>query len=61
MLHLDLNIDKYDTLESVDRMQNNSLAEWERRYGSRPSEVTPALRFAEIVRRGLSRRIPGRF
>ena len=51
VLHLDLNIDKYDTPESVDRMLNDSLAEWERRYGSRPSEVTPALRFAGVIRR----------
>ena len=51
VLHLDLNIDKYDTPESVDRMLNDSLTEWEQRYGSRPSEVTPALRFAGIVRR----------
>ena len=29
VLHLDLNIDKYDAPESVDRMLNNSLAEWE--------------------------------
>ena len=51
VLHLDLNIDKYDTPESVDRMLNNSLAEWEQLYGSSPSEVTPALRFAGVVRR----------
>ena len=51
VLHLDLNIDKYDTPESVDRMLNDSLAEWERRYGSSPSEVTPALRFAGVIRR----------
>ncbi len=51
VLHLDLNIDKYDTPESVDRMLNNSLTEWEQLYGSSPSEVTPALRFAGVVRR----------
>ena len=51
VLHLDLNIDKYDTPESVDRMLNNSLAEWEQLYGSSPSEVTPALRFAGVIRR----------
>ena len=51
VLHLDLNIDKYDTPESVDRMLNDSLTEWEQRYGSRPSEVTPALRFAGVIRR----------
>ena len=38
ILHLDLNIEKYDTLESLDNILEKSLTAWEKLYGAEPSE-----------------------
>lgn len=51
VLHLDLNIEKYDTPDSLDGILNNQLARWESLYGTDPSEVSLSLRFAGVVRR----------
>lgn len=51
VLHLDLNIGKYDTPDSLDKILNDHLVRWEERYGTRPSESTLALRFAGIIKR----------
>ncbi len=51
ILHLDLNTEKYDTPESLDNLLNNALAQWEKLYGSEPTEVSLSLRFAGIIRR----------
>ena len=51
VLHLDLNIGKYDTLHSLDDILNKALLEWEAIYGTGVGEVTLALRFAGVVER----------
>ena len=51
ILHLDLNIEKYDTLESLDNMLEKSLTAWEKLYGAEPSERSFSLRFAGIIQR----------
>ena len=51
ILHLDLNIEKYDTLESLDKILNDNLEYWESQYGTRPSETFFSLRFAGIIRK----------
>ena len=51
VLHLDLNIEKYDAPESLDRILNDNLEYWENLYGTRPSETSFSLRFAGIIRR----------
>ena len=51
ILHLDLNIGKYDCPDSLDGMLNRSLEEWEAIYGSDKAEVSLALRFAGVVKR----------
>ena len=51
ILHLDLNIEKYDTLESLDNILEKSLTAWEKLYGAAPSERSFSLRFAGIIER----------
>ena len=51
ILHLDLNIEKYDTPESLDNILEKSLTAWEKRYGAEPSERSFSLRFAGIIER----------
>ncbi len=51
ILHLDLNIAKFDTPESLFDIMNRNLVEWERLYGSDPAEVSLSLRFAGVVKR----------
>ncbi len=51
VLHLDLNIEKYNTPESLDKILNDTLEQWEELYGTRPSETSFSLRFAGIIRR----------
>lgn len=51
ILHLDLNIEKYDTPESLDKILNDNLMYWEELYGTRPSEASFSLRFAGIIQR----------
>lgn len=51
IFHIDLNTEKYDTLESLESILNFTLAKWEYLYGSSPSETTLALRFRGIIER----------
>lgn len=51
ILHLDLNIEKYDTPESLDNILEKSLAKWEELYGANKSERSFSLRFAGIIER----------
>ncbi|WP_455585622.1 ATP-binding protein [Bacteroides sp.] len=51
ILHLDLNIEKYDVPESLDNILEKSLTEWEKLYGAEPSERSFSLRFAGIIQR----------
>ena len=48
ILHLDLNIEKYDTPDSLDNILEKSLAAWEKIYGAEPSERSFSLRFINI-------------
>lgn len=36
VLHLDLNIEKYDRPESLDNILDKSLTQWEKMYGAEP-------------------------
>ena len=51
ILHLDLNIERYDTPESLGNILEKNLAEWEKLYGAEISERTFSLRFAGIIKR----------
>ena len=51
ILHLDLNIEKYDVPESLDNILEKSLTAWEKLYGTEPSERSFSLRFAGIIER----------
>lgn len=51
VLHLDLNIGRYDTPEELELVLNDTLKEWEKQYGTEDSEVTPTLRFNGIIER----------
>ena len=51
ILHLDLNIEKYESLESLEAILNNHLSRWEKIYGTDISETSLPLRFAGIIRR----------
>ena len=45
-----MNIEKFDSVESLGNILNNVLIRWEKEYGSEPSEVSFSLRFAGIIR-----------
>ena len=51
ILHMDLNIEKYDCQESLDNMLEKTLAGWESLYGANPSERSFSLRFAGVIER----------
>ena len=51
VLHLDLNAEKYDTVEALHVMLNTNLLQWEEKYGSLKGEDTLSTRFAGIIRR----------
>ncbi|MDO4163418.1 MAG: ATP-binding protein, partial [Bacteroides sp.] len=55
VLHLDLNIGKYDMPDSLDSMLNEALLGWESVYGTGAGEVTLALRFKGVVKRAYER------
>ena len=50
ILHLDLNIEKYDTESSLEDILNLNLSKWEDLYERNNAERTLSLRFAGIVR-----------
>ena len=51
ILHLDLNIEKYDTPESLNDILEKNLSKWEKLYGADPAERSFSLRFAGIIER----------
>ena len=51
VFHLDLNTQKYDAPEKLDRVLNEYLEGWERIYGREPSEVDFSRRFSGVIRR----------
>lgn len=51
VFHLDLNIGKYDTPDSLDKILEKNISEWEAIYGVGIAESTLALRFAGILQR----------
>ena len=51
VLHLDLNMEKYSSVESLNDILEYNLAYWEKLYGAEPSERSYSLRFAGIIRR----------
>ena len=51
ILHLDLNIERYDTPQSLDNILEKNLVAWEKLYGAEPSERSFSLRFAGIIER----------
>ena len=51
VLHLDLNIEKYGSIESLENILESNLSRWEEMYGAEPSEKSFSLRFAGIIRR----------
>lgn len=55
VLHLDLNTEKYETPESIENILNNTLCQWEKIYGTEPSETSLPLRFKGIIRRAVEK------
>lgn len=51
MLHLDLNAEKYDTIESLNAILSNQLTQWESIYGKGEDEKTLSNRFRGVIRR----------
>lgn len=51
VLHIDLNTAKYDCLDALVSLLNDTLSRWESVYGASPTETTLALRFGGIIRR----------
>lgn len=51
ILHLDLNTQKYDTIEALDKVLDAALCQWEKIYGQESFEVGFSLRFQGIIRR----------
>jgi len=55
VLHLDLNTEKYNTIEALDKKLDLALAEWESLYGSNPHEQSLASRFEGIIKRAAAK------
>ncbi|MBP5339144.1 MAG: ATP-binding protein [Prevotella sp.] len=51
ILHLDLNVEKYTTLEALDNILDNYLCQWESLYGRADYEKSFGARFMGIMRR----------
>ena len=51
VLHIDLNIERYNKPENLHDILNFTLSHWEKLYGCDPSETSLSLRFAGIIRR----------
>ena len=51
VLHLDLNAEKYDTIESLNAILSNQLTQWEAIYGKGEDEATLSNRFKGIIQR----------
>ena len=55
VLHLDLNTEKYDTLEALERKLDLALSEWESLYGSNPHEKSLSARFEGTIKRAATK------
>ena len=55
ILHLDLNTEKYDTAEALDKKLELALSEWESLYGSNPHEKSLATRFEGTIKRAAAK------
>lgn len=51
VLHLDLNAEKYDSIDSLKAILNDYISKWEKLYGAEESETTLPLRFKGVIRR----------
>ena len=51
ILHLDLNAEKYDTIESLNAILSNHLTQWEAIYGKGEDETTLSNRFKGVIQR----------
>jgi len=55
ILHLDLNAEIYDTVESLNAILSNQLTQWETVYGKGEDETTLSNRFKGIIQRAYER------
>lgn len=46
-----LNIEKYDSLQSLEDILEKAIVAWEKLYGAEPSERSLSLRFAGVIER----------
>ena len=51
VLHLDLNIEKYGSVESLENILNDHLIRWEKEFEADVTTTSPSLRFANVIRR----------
>ena len=51
VLRLDLNTEKYDSMDSVDKKLDREFKVWEALYGADPAETTLPMRFEGIIQR----------
>lgn len=51
VLHLDLNAENYNSVESLERILNEYLCFWEDKYGTSSAETSLSLRFKGVIRR----------
>ena len=51
VLHLDLNTGKYSNEDSLLKVLDDALNDWERLYGKNDNDDTPALRFKNVIQR----------
>lgn len=51
VLHLDLNTAKYSDSNTLEKVLNNTLTQWEEIYGARPTEVELGMRFEGVIQR----------
>ena len=50
ILHLDLNIEKYTSLDSLEKILDDNLRRWERKYEVEVTTDSLSLRFANVIR-----------
>ena len=55
VLRLDLNTEKYDSKDSVERKLDREFKAWEELYGADPAETTLPMRFEGIIRRAFEK------
>ncbi len=55
IFHLDLNTEKYDTIEALENKLNLALSGWEAKYGSNPNERSLSTRFEGVIGRAFEK------